>query len=168
MLTPPANGYLAQSPTPRSRVPRGAGSKGKAVAGSPLGLLDDNGRDGDSGGGGLENKRQFREADCWGDRSIEKGLAGSCRKGLEVEECGKSGRIYVLFLGETYSGVGMDQSSRLWRTHSLVGFDPRGTLLLVRLILLLHCSWGSFNEPFAKWSQNAPMEEMLRFRLLGK
>ncbi|PKI55942.1 hypothetical protein CRG98_023674 [Punica granatum] len=60
MSTPHRKGYLALSLTPRSEASRSA-AKGKAVAGPPLGLLDDNGRGGVGvgGGEGLEDWRRL-------------------------------------------------------------------------------------------------------------
>lgn len=67
MSTPQRKGYLALSLTPRS-----AAAKGKAIAGPPLGLLDDNGLSGGRGGEGLEDWRRFREAGLLDEAAMER------------------------------------------------------------------------------------------------
>ncbi|KAK4789062.1 hypothetical protein SAY86_020381 [Trapa natans] len=72
MSTPRRKGYLNLSLTPRSEVPRSAAAKGKAIAGPPLGFLDDSGPAGGLGDEGLEDWRRFREAGLLDEAEMER------------------------------------------------------------------------------------------------
>ncbi|KAK4758799.1 hypothetical protein SAY87_020100 [Trapa incisa] len=72
MSTPQRKGYLNLSLTPRSQVPRSAAAWGKAIAGPPLGLLEDNGPGCGRGGEGLEDWRRFRKVGLLDEAAMER------------------------------------------------------------------------------------------------